>query len=369
MNSKVLMLGGHLCGKTSALASMFDEVINGPFNKYITVVDHTLYTECMEQTLNTKRLENLLYIKKRPQSLFAMESGAGFSICEYKLKAIPAGCNKEVNIDFIDIPGSMIKNGYHFFPQIRSLTQECSSILVFVDTPFLMECNAQISDSVNVVHEISEILTSIECNTIESSKLVLFVPVKCEKWIHEGRAGEVIAKIKQSYRNIINCLTSNKCISVGILLIQSIGSIEFVEMLDSNIILGEGLQIKYGSKLFDNLYRMPDGRMARLKPGEEMCPDETRLLECGMYKPIAWFKAESDTNKYITHRNCNRIFFHILKFYADKLASQPKGFRCFFPPYGNGMKKELSNMLNELEKDGYFVRNKDGIEYIKQFIK
>lgn len=367
MNTKVLMLGGHLCGKTSALASMFDELLEGPFNKYITVVDCTLYTDNMGQTLNAKRLLNRLYITKRPQSVFSIESGADNSIFEYKLKVITDDCRKSVYIDFIDIPGSMMKNVEPFLPQIKTLTQECDSILVFIDTPYLMECSEAISEAVNTVHEIFDLLSSIECNTIASSKSVFFVPVKCEKWIHEGKTNEVIDKIKHTYRNVIKCLTSTKYISVGIIPIQTLGSIEFVEMSDSYLIQGDNF--KQGSRLSEKLFRMTDGRMVRLKPEEETYLDHTRMLGCDMYKPIAWFKVASDANKHIALNSCDQLFFHMLKFYADKLASQPKGFmHYFFPPHWLDLDKELHKLLHQLESDGYFKPNDDRIEYIKTII-
>lgn len=38
---KVLMVGGRRCGKTSALASMFEQMINGEVKNYFTVSDRT----------------------------------------------------------------------------------------------------------------------------------------------------------------------------------------------------------------------------------------------------------------------------------------------------------------------------------------
>ena len=38
---KVLMMGGRRCGKTSALASLFDQMVNGATNQFLTVSDRT----------------------------------------------------------------------------------------------------------------------------------------------------------------------------------------------------------------------------------------------------------------------------------------------------------------------------------------
>ena len=57
---KVLMMGGRRCGKTSALASLFDEMSNGKVKNYFTVTDSTvLETKGFEKqdSLGSKTLE------------------------------------------------------------------------------------------------------------------------------------------------------------------------------------------------------------------------------------------------------------------------------------------------------------------------
>lgn len=44
-NLKVLMMGGRRCGKTSALASLFDQMIHGKTNEFLTVCDKTILEE------------------------------------------------------------------------------------------------------------------------------------------------------------------------------------------------------------------------------------------------------------------------------------------------------------------------------------
>ena len=39
---KVLMMGGRRCGKTSALACLFEQMVNGPVKNYFTVSDQTI---------------------------------------------------------------------------------------------------------------------------------------------------------------------------------------------------------------------------------------------------------------------------------------------------------------------------------------
>ena len=39
---KVIMMGGRRCGKTSALASLFEQMKNGPVREFFTVSDVTV---------------------------------------------------------------------------------------------------------------------------------------------------------------------------------------------------------------------------------------------------------------------------------------------------------------------------------------
>ncbi len=72
---KVIMIGGRRCGKTSALASLFEQMKNGPVKEYFTVSDRTiLVTKGFEKqdSLNDKTLElhNKLETNKNNSNIF-----------------------------------------------------------------------------------------------------------------------------------------------------------------------------------------------------------------------------------------------------------------------------------------------------------
>ena len=53
MALKVLMVGGRRCGKTSALAVMFEQMISGATNEFFTVSDSTKYETKENETQDT----------------------------------------------------------------------------------------------------------------------------------------------------------------------------------------------------------------------------------------------------------------------------------------------------------------------------
>lgn len=76
---KVIMMGGRRCGKTSALASLFEEMKNGQVKDYFTVSDRTvLETKGFEtqDSLNDKTLElqNMLESNKDNSNIFLVDN-------------------------------------------------------------------------------------------------------------------------------------------------------------------------------------------------------------------------------------------------------------------------------------------------------
>ena len=86
---KVLMMGGRRCGKTSALASLFEQMKNGPVKEYFTVADRTvLETKGFEtqDSLNDKTLElqNMLEVNKENSNIFLVDKNPTSNFWLYK---------------------------------------------------------------------------------------------------------------------------------------------------------------------------------------------------------------------------------------------------------------------------------------------
>ena len=66
--------------------------------------------------------------------------------------------------------------------------------VVMVDTPYLMDNSEAMCDAVNCISDIHNSLTNINDQNGTKAKMVVFVPIKCEKWVKEGRIKEVVDK-------------------------------------------------------------------------------------------------------------------------------------------------------------------------------
>ena len=88
-NLKVLMMGGRRCGKSSALASLFDQMIHGKTNEFLTVCDKTiLETKDGEKqdSLIGKRLELEHFIDKGKNKTFLADKGPTMNYWTYVLQ-------------------------------------------------------------------------------------------------------------------------------------------------------------------------------------------------------------------------------------------------------------------------------------------
>jgi hypothetical protein len=95
---------------------------------------------------------------------------------------------------------------------------------------------------------------------VNSKKMVLFVPMKCEKYYHQNndsgsifyqkRMTAIVDRIKEEYAQLLNFLTSpnnKKYFTVGILPVITLGGIEFDEFTIDNgkELLTEHIQYRY----------------------------------------------------------------------------------------------------------------------------
>ena len=98
MALKVLMVGGRRCGKTSALAVMFEQMINGVTNNFFTVADATVYATKngeIQDTLTSKTTELRLFLERPTTKTFLVDSNPTENSWKYKCKlTLPGTINQ-----------------------------------------------------------------------------------------------------------------------------------------------------------------------------------------------------------------------------------------------------------------------------------
>lgn len=144
------------------------------------------------------------------------------------LRFSPLGKTKCVDFLFTDIPGSFCSNNGIHHDFIRNFVYEAETCVVVIDTPYLMVGDTVENRARNVADTIFTLLTSLQYK--KEFKQVLFVPVKCEKWIQNGEGEKVVQKVEEEYSHIIDFLKKSNKVEIGIIPIQTTGNIIFSEL-------------------------------------------------------------------------------------------------------------------------------------------
>jgi len=403
---KVMMMGGRRCGKTSALASLFDQMVNGPVKDYFTVSNKTvLETKGLEvqDSLNDKTLEliNKLETNAGNSSLFLVDNSPTNYVWHYNLCLQIPGKKREMDIDFCDIPGEYFENSKEKKKQqLKDETDETEALIkdsdvfvIVVDTPYLMGstdeatkdiCPESINLGTNRVKEIQNFLTNIDNKDGKDAKMVVFVPLKCEKWAKEPNGlNKVTARIKEVYGTHIKNLSAYEKMNISILPMQTSGNIIFSEFRKAFIYHSLEGPIRC-CKIDEETIRKENGENDLPLPEEKVLVDpESKITGTTMLRPYAWYRINPNDNSFAP-QNCDQLPLHIIRFMLTKLMDAEAsvkhgglfgGIYDFFRDVINSIRKrfgtmdteELKRIIGKMQRSGLIKDTGDGIEIIKRF--
>lgn len=228
----VMMLGGRRCGKTSVLAFMqpcFERVFAGT-NLTIEPVQEAF------TRLKKRHIEINEYFKNKNHRITYFPSPdfsptTGRNSYEFKI-GIQDKTTDEIIVNFIDTPGEWLTNGN--FKNLTEIMNTSHVIIVAIDSPYLMEESESYAEE-NNPGKYNEFRN--HCETIGkwvkkyfadesnlSAKMILFVPLKCERYYHEGRMDELNKKTKKAYASTLDFFKSKEeCYEVAITPILTFG--------------------------------------------------------------------------------------------------------------------------------------------------
>lgn len=319
---KVLMMGGPRSGKTSALAGLVDTMINGEVNKYLSVKDVT-EGDAVKQKL-ARKVENLklTLITSLGKSIIVDDSKTE-AYQNYTIEFAIPGTDEKMNIVFTDANGEFFESGREHESEISEMVKTYDVFVIAIDTPSLMEAvnpanslmNEAVNRAINNVNDIHNFITYLDDKDGADAKMVIFVPLKCEKWAHDGELHLVSERIKQVYETPIKALEKKKNVEIDILPIQTVGSIVFQEHQKSYLCLTEGDTPKRCS-LVDNRkkVRFADGHEREIdKDSDKFVIDPQSPVREGssILRPNSWFQI---INKQYAPHNCDQLAFYILQF-------------------------------------------------------
>ncbi len=233
-NINIMMMGGRRCGKTSVLASMeqcFDKKFgnsNLTINPYdsATTIDFANKIKEINDYYNNDQTEN-----------FQPNDSPSKELTEYKMSlSLKNKSNGEIHMNFTDFPGGWISQKDNV-KNLEKHIQNSHVIIIAIDTPHLMEMTrsedpdaiGKYNEGTNKSNLVCKLLKKF-LNLDNGVKMILFVPLKCEKYKNNGTMPLVCRKIRAAYSLLIehinNVQNRDKCI-MAITPIYTFGTVEF----------------------------------------------------------------------------------------------------------------------------------------------
>ena len=331
---KVLMMGGRRAGKTSVLAGLVNTMINGDIKNLLAINDVTVLMPDQESLDN--KIERLKEsVKSLSGKTFLVDDSKTSSFTTHSLQFEIPGTSNNMTIEFKDANGEFYESRASYDThggapiskeQIIDAVKEADVYVIAIDTPYLMEavnpgnelCDESINMAYNHVDDIHSYLTYIDDKDGADAKLVLFVPIKCEKWVHRGEADKVTQRIKDVYKTVFKALDDYKNLQVDIIPVETVGAIEFKEhqtaMICSNndfvarkcCVLNGETEVRFG-----------DGTCRQIMQDDIIDEDpEGKISEFhSIIRPYSWFHVTG--NEYAPH-NCEQLAYYILQFVLKK---------------------------------------------------
>lgn len=382
---RVLMLGGRRCGKTSVLASMFHSIVTGATNSFLTIADDTKLENKgaeMQDSLIGKTAELKDLLDKGGSSTFLVDQGPSKYWWDYRLKIKIPGTNREMFINFRDVPGEFCRQGNEHEGEVKEYVKQCDVFVVVVDTPYLMEsanpqnklCSDGHNDVVNRIQDIQQYLTCIDDSQGQNGKMVIFCPVKCEKWYKAGHIDMVNDRLLQVYDACITNLKAYNKMDISIIPILTAGNIDFVEQKEALVLSKKNgfSRSKRCCRLSPNLLRLSDGTTYRLADGDIVNEDnEAIIFGTKLVRPYSWFRIRYNDDSSLNGfkpLNCEQIPLHIIRFMLKKFdyeESHPTVIWArikiwFQKVFGMINPGELKNIIIAMQHQGIV---KDSVEY------
>lgn len=218
---KVLMLGGRRCGKTTILANMcrnIAEVLTHAPNEGPTLFTLSKEPQSIVKLNHAFECINGLFEDHSCFDEFIIDDNQTREEGHIILKLSPIDHCDPLKFDFIDIPGEWCLNEPG---KVIEHIRNAQVIILAIDTPSMIEENGTYFEYCNkheqIYQMIQKALGTEFIKDERSQKLLLFVPLKCEKYLvrHDGQIlknemKRICNEVKSHYTDMINFLRNEE---------------------------------------------------------------------------------------------------------------------------------------------------------------
>ena len=229
---KVTMLGPSGVGKTSLLTAMYEQ-----FERSIGQTNLQLTPDLESAALLQERLAELKTLPDSFETKGWMQSTEDHKSFIFELGR--RGAIPSLALHFQDYPGEYLaaKSSREEKERVERFVRESAAVAIAIDTPALMEKNGQWHDAVNKPQQIANLFQRVY-RELDSPRLVIFAPVRCEKYLQDEKSSaELVRQVQAGYARVLDLLRSESLLSKVVVIVtpvQTVGTVVFsrIEMLD-----------------------------------------------------------------------------------------------------------------------------------------
>lgn len=321
----VIMLGGKRVGKSTILAGIMETLgLHGTLSSHFICDDTTDYAAYSNFSIKNKYKALCQLLKSQKPGNMFMTRGLGDSkIQKYNIALRLSDKPGKLMVDFYDVPGEFTNpSNIEFASEMLPLISACDVFIVAIDTPYLMECQSSVNNAHNRISDLEVALQNILVKDGTDIKMVMLVPLKCEKWMHSDKIGDVVTKVKERYSVLLKTLSAYPSMIVSILPIATIGGIQFKGMEKPFIIKRDGINTGFSCcPRNDKNVILSDGSIYNIYPPYSVELDPESKID-GVTVPNSWFELVPGVG--YSPKNCEQIALHILRFLIIKTILKQK---------------------------------------------
>lgn len=238
MDINIFMAGGRRCGKTTVITSLWnnaDRTLSGTnlslltSNSLINTLQETF--DLSESYFDDPDMESFIKVSDDNSTLELRRYAFDLQMAGKK-----TGAKKKsgIKIQFTDVPGEFFVSPEHY-ETVKDEIRKSHVIIFAIDTPCLMENmddrgfgkrHVQGNKPESIIHFIKDQL-NVE---YIADRLILFVPIKCEKYYYRGEMPQVVEAVRNGYRELLEYIASpnlkDHC-TAAVVPILSLGGLKF----------------------------------------------------------------------------------------------------------------------------------------------
>lgn len=279
-----------------------------------------------------------------------------------------------MNIEFIDGNGEFFEAGGRHHNETVAFVRECDVFVVIVDTPYLMAGSDVEAESANIIDSIHTFLMQIDNQNGRKSKQVIFVPIKCEKWVKENKIDEVVKAVEEKYDATIKDLKASNKTEISIIPIETAGDIIFAELKEPYILFNTSNNKQTRcAKVSDRMVMLPDGKHKKIADDEVLNDDPEGVFKFGeevsdIVRPNAWFHLRNEPKAAYTPNNCEQLPLHIIRFMFNKKKHEAWGgvIGTLISFFGGISSEDMQDALDNLSQANLIKDSGEGIKILKK---